>query len=334
MLRNEEIKERKIFRISIGIVLLAVTILYFFGKLLVDIPHLPDSGPEWYYWKLPQRDSMAQLTAWSFYGVHQIAVLYFIYKINKLPKEEKNKFGKYNYYLLGTNLLFTILHFIQTYIWYDGLAQDVSVWSSQYSVIFMLVLILIMENRRRGLFFGKKAKLPKQGTSAIAKYHGYYIAWAVVYTFWYHPMEGVPQHIVGFLYMFLLLVQMSFANTKIHSNRVWIFVLEIAVLFHGTIVAITSGQELWSMFFFGFGLIMVLTQIYGLGLKKPTIIGITLAYVVLAIVVYSIKGIANIHQITWIPIIEYGLVFIVPWILEIVIRTSKLILRKQEINNN
>lgn len=44
------------------------------------------------------------------------------------------------------------LHLVQTWLWYDGLAQDVPIWSSQGSVIVMLVLILFLEMPRRGLW--------------------------------------------------------------------------------------------------------------------------------------------------------------------------------------
>ena len=54
-----------------------------------------------------------------------------------------------------------LLHFAQTHIWYGALAEDVSIWSSQVSVIIMLVLILLMENQRRGLFFGRKAPISR-----------------------------------------------------------------------------------------------------------------------------------------------------------------------------
>jgi hypothetical protein len=69
-----------------------------------------------------------------------------------------------NIVALLMNAFFIALHFLQTHIWYDGLAQDVSVWSSQVSVIIMLVWILLMENSRRGLFFGKKAPISKEST--------------------------------------------------------------------------------------------------------------------------------------------------------------------------
>ena len=111
-----------------------------------------------------------------------------------------------NLIALGANVFFILLHFVQTQIWYDGLAQDVSIFSSQGSVILMLVAILLMENKRRGLFWGKKVPLGKRVLSFVRKYHGYLFAWATVYTFWYHPMENTVGHLIGFFYMFLLLI--------------------------------------------------------------------------------------------------------------------------------
>ena len=77
-----------------------------------------------------------------------------------------------------------------------------------------------MENRRRGLFLGKKVPISQQMMSFARKYHGYYFAWATIYTFWYHPME-IPPGTWWFLYMFLLLLQGSLFLTRIHINRYW-----------------------------------------------------------------------------------------------------------------
>ncbi|MGV2435012.1 MAG UNVERIFIED_CONTAM: hypothetical protein LVT10_09145 [Anaerolineae bacterium] len=94
-----------------------------------------------------------------------------------------------NQIALAATAFFVFLHLVQTHIWYDGLAQDVSIFSSQWSVIIMLIWIIIMENQRRGVFFGQKLPFPKRVMRFARKYHGYYFAWAVIYTFWYHPME-------------------------------------------------------------------------------------------------------------------------------------------------
>ena len=259
------------------------------------------------------------------YGLHQVLVWAFIYK---LQHSEQKKRWNINLALLTINGLFIILHIIQTHIWYDGLAQDVPVMSSQGSVIVMLVLILIMENNRRGLFFGKKVPGFKNITAFIRKYHGYYIAWAVIYTFWYHPTISTSGHLFGFFYMFLLFIQMSFAYTKIHNNKYFNFILEILVLAHGTAVAVYQGNNMWPMFAFGFGAMAVVTQLYGIGLKKGVRIALQVLYLIGVIIVFGgftgHRVISEVHQITWIPIIEYGLVFLFLFIGEGIIKLTKL----------
>jgi hypothetical protein len=174
-----------------------------------------------------------------------------------------------------------------------------------------LVLLLMMENPRRGLFFGYKAPLAKRAVDFVRKYHGYYFAWATIYTFWYHPTEATSGHLIGFFYMFLLLLQGSLFYTRSHLNRYWTFTLEVLVLIHGVLVAVMNANNLWPMFGFGFAGLLVATQIHGLGLPR-WVRGLMLAlYVAAALWIYSQRGLANIHQITWIPLTEYAVVFIV-----------------------
>jgi hypothetical protein len=131
-----------------------------------------------------------------------------------------------------------------------------------------------------------------------------------VYTFWFHPMEPTSGHLVGFFYMFLLMLQGSLFYTRVHLNRVWTTVLEVLVLFHGALVAVMNANNLWPMFAFGFAGIFVITQMHGLKLPlwvRGIILG---AYIGLAIWVYGQRDIAQIHQVTWIPFIEYLSVFV------------------------
>ena len=58
---------------------------------------------------------------------------------------------------LTTNAVFIVLQVAQTHLWYGGLAQDVSIFGTQGSVVVLLVWVLLRENSRRGLFFGKRA---------------------------------------------------------------------------------------------------------------------------------------------------------------------------------
>lgn len=308
---------------------------------LPQVNFLPDAGASWYYWKLPEQTLGGQVSAWGFYLVHQFAIWYLIYYAQKNKLRYTNKLHSVNIWALGINALFIVLHLVQTAVWYDALAQDTSPQSSQASVILLLVGVLLIENQRRGLFFGKKVGLSrkevaeeetplwrkarigvnnwgrnvmKDGGYVMRKYHGYIFAWGIIYTFWFHPMESSFGHLVGFLYTFLLMLQGSLFFTRIHVNKWWMVVSEVSVLFHGTTVALQLGQEAWAMFMFGFAGIFVITQMYGLGLSKWVRWGFIASYIVSVIIVYSDRW-ADINEIIRIPIIEYALVFILALIL-------------------
>jgi hypothetical protein len=285
-------------------------LIWWGGQFLAVVPHLPDQGAAWYYWKLPSPTLWSRLSAWGLYLAHQISLWGLIYYAQTHGRKYTTGLHAVNVAALGVNALFILLHFIQTQIWYDGLAQDVSIFSSQGSVIVMLVWILLMENSRRGLFFGKKVPIGQSIIQAARKYHGYVFAWAAVYTFWYHPMENTWGHLVGFLYMFLLLLQGSLFFTRIHINRWWTVTQEVMVLFHGTIVALLQGNNLWPMFAFGFGGIFVVTQMHGLGLSLRVRGAILAVYAALAVWVYSGRGLAKLNEIIRIPVIEYLAVFV------------------------
>ncbi|MFZ1772316.1 MAG: hypothetical protein WAU00_24100 [Caldilinea sp.] len=283
-------------------------LIWMLGPRLAAFPHLPDQGATWYYWKLPAPETWARVTAWGFYLMHNAA----IWAILVLAQRHRTQYGtslsKYNIAALAVNALFVLLHLVQTHVWYDGLAQDVHIFTSQWSVILMLVLIVMMENPRRGMFFGRKAPLPQRTVQFLRKYHGYIFSWAVIYTFWYHPMETTSGHLIGFLYTFLLLLQGSLFFTRVHLNKWWGFALETMVLVHGTLVAIIASNGLWQMFFFGFAGIVVATTMHGLGLPRWVRLSILGAYIAFALFVYNQIGLAKIHQITWIPLTYYAVV--------------------------
>lgn len=139
-------------------------------------------------------------------------------------------------------------------------------------------------------------------------------AWAAIYTFWYHPMVNTPGHLIGFAYMFLLMLQGSMFYTRIHVNRYWTFVQEFAVLVHGTLVAVQQGAGLWPMFLFGFGGVFVITQMHGLGLSWRSRLAILGVYVAGVVAVYSGRGLAQVNEIVRIPLIDYLAVFVLAWL--------------------
>ena len=264
-----------------------------------------------YPWQTRNPTTMAYVTAWVGYALHNISAWVIIFLAQKQKSKTTEKFQWFNWAMLATHLLFFGLHWLQTQLWYDGLAIAVPEITSQASVILMLVLILILETPRRGLILGKKIKFHKRFLQIIRDYHGYIITWGLIYTFWYHPMENTFGHLAGFFYMFSLLAQSVFLFNRAHFNKYWTFFLEILVLIHGTVVAIYQANGIWPMFAFGFGAMIILTQIYGLGLKPWPRRIISILFVLGIIVYYTItNNFAGINEVIRIPFIEYGLVFV------------------------
>ncbi|HSF81255.1 MAG TPA: hypothetical protein VLA49_08480 [Anaerolineales bacterium] len=285
-------------------------LIWWAGQRLNSIALLPDQGVAWYYWKLPAPTFWTRATAWGFYLLHQITIWALIYYAQKNVKRYTPGLHKVNILALGANVFFILLHFVQTHVWYDGLAQDVSIFSSQGSVIVMLVWILLMENSRRGMFFGKKAPISKEIMRFARQYHGYVFAWATIYTFWYHPMVNTSGHLIGFFYMFLLLLQGSLFFTRLHINRWWMVTQELTVMVHGALVAVMQGNGMWPMFAFGFAGIFIITQMHGLGLSLRVRLAILAVFTASVLWVYSDVGWARLNEIVRIPVIEYLAAFV------------------------
>ncbi len=290
---------------------LAITaLIWWAGGRLESIRLLPDQGAAWYYWKLPEPTFWTRATIWGFYLLHQATLWGLIYYAQTRVKSYTSGLHRVNAIALAANAFFILLHFVQTHLWYDGLAQDVSIFSSQGSVIVLLVWVLLMENSRRGLFFGKKVPISKEIMRFARQYHGYFFAWAAIYTFWYHPMVNTPGHLIGFFYMFLMLLQGSLFFTRIHLNRWWTLTQELTVMVHGALVAVMQGNGIWPMFAFGFAGIFVITQMYGLGLSLRAKLAVLGLYAGLALWIYSGRGWVQLNEIVRIPVIEYLAMFV------------------------
>ena len=274
----------------------------------------------WYPWQLAEPTFWTRASAWILYGCHQVSIWYLIWRAQTGDSKYSSNLHWFNIAALITNAIFISLHLVQTQIWYDGLAQDVPEFTSQASVVLMLVGILIIENQRRGMFFGSKIPIAQSTTRAIRKYHGYYFAWAILYTFWYHPMDITGGHLMGFLYMFLLMLQGSLFFTRVHVNPRWTLVLEISVVAHGVMVAVLAHQE-WPRFFAGFLGMFVITQMHGIGLSKATRWILGGLYVGAVALIYAqTKGVIYSYEAAMIPLVEFLLVVIVSLIFWLVAR--------------
>jgi len=300
---------------------------------------LPDQGSSWYYWKLPSREFLTMAIVWTLYLANQFLVCGAIYWAQKnLIKEKTNptyNLTKYNLMMIGIMVPFIFLHLIQTHLWFDGLAQDVPIFTSQGSVIIMLAILLVMLNPIRGIFLGRKAGKPftEQVSSFFRHYHMYIISWAFIYTFWFHPMAYDPQLLSGFFYMFLLFTQMSLAYTRVHVDLRWVVTLESFVAIHALFVAIFNHQffgsaDIWPMFFGGFAFMFVFTYMYALDLKKNIRWLITIIYLAFLVWLYLPSPIGFGRdpsflirlEFLWIPIVLYGLSALFALIIFLIVR--------------
>ena len=312
----------RVWSIAIILAALATSCILFLQPSLDQVNLLPDQGAAWYFWKRPDPNFTSQASAWGGYLVHQFFIWGVIIwaKKNREALKDRTKLHFINWVALAGTAAFGVLHFFQTAIWYDGLAQNVSVFSSQASVILLLVVVLMIEAPRRGLFFGTGRKNFIGVKPFLIKYHGYYFSWAVVYTFWFHPMETTWGHLFGFFYTFLLMIQAGFIFTRVHTNRWWTLTLEVLVLFHGVVVALLAGQEFWTMFLFGFLAMFIVTQMHGLGLSRLLRWFFGGLFLIALIIIYSERGWGQAHEILRIPVIDYILVFVLTALILIIKR--------------
>jgi hypothetical protein len=308
---------RRAFAWGIAASIALTALIAALGPRLASVAHLPDKGAAWYYWQSDPatRTFWTRATPWIGYGLHQLAI-WLVVVLMMREKPHAGRISKLNAAALAINGLFILLHILQTHLWYDGTAQAVPVWSSQLSVIVMLVIILYQATPMRGLFLGKKLKWNRDALAWSYKWHGLYISWALVYTFWFHPAEGQYGLLIGFFYMFLLLLQLSLANTEVHLSLPWIAILELMVGLHGPLIAVqkmlsgnegeAAGAGIWIMFAAGFLFMFAFTGQYSFKLPKWARAAIIAAYAALVGILYAWRGLGKLYEIAFIPAALYG----------------------------
>lgn len=292
--------------VCLSILLLGTWLLQF---QLAQAP--ADGSPFFYEWQLANPTFWSRASAWLGFGLHTLLIWFATWWAQeRTNRRYQNTLRTVNIVALGINAVFILLHYAQTAIFYDGIAQDLPSWTAQGTVIMMLYVIMMMENRRRGMFFGKKLSFRQEFYHWLKHYHGYAFSFAVIYTFWFHPMVPTWGHLLGFLQVMLVMLQGSLVFTKMHLNRKWIFLNEILVLPHAALVAINQGGGLVFMFLFGFGTIFIVTQMHGLGLKNWVKNLFYAGFAISLFLTYAfVREPFQINEIIRIPMIDYLLIF-------------------------
>lgn len=261
--------------------------------------------PFQYPWRLTEPDVGGQVSAWLGYVAHNFFVWFVIAKARASGQRFEASFTRFNYLMLWGNGAFIALHLLQTHVFYDGLARDVPEITALGSVALMLIVILYFEAPRRGLAFGA-LRIDRRFTEIARAYHGYLFSWAIIYTFWYHPMESTQGHLIGFFYMFLLMWQSVLILNRAHINRTWTLVLEVMVIPHAILVAVTQPANAWRMFGFGFLVIFIVTQMHGVGWSRFVRVGLGGTFAIALVLAYGVFGeMANWHEVLRIPMVDY-----------------------------
>ncbi|MFO1425786.1 MAG: hypothetical protein U1F11_02200 [Steroidobacteraceae bacterium] len=248
-------------------------------------------APRIYPWQLAAPGFWSHATAWGGYVLHQATTWWLIHRAQAARTPWSDSLRPLNAIALSSTAAFVALHFVQTQLFYDGLAQDVPEWTAMWSVIVLLLVVILMENRRRGIAFGRPwGGFVAEAGGIARRYHGYYFSWATIYTFWYHPMVFTPGHALGFFYMFLLLAQGGLMFTSAHRNRWWTLTLELLVLAHGVTVALMNTDGMWHMFGFGLAGVFFVTQAFGLGWRRGASWALLGAYAAVLLAFYSQWG--------------------------------------------
>ncbi|XP_050388334.1 uncharacterized protein LOC126807635 [Patella vulgata] len=328
----------------------------------------PEATARWYYWKLPPNEVTVytRLFVWICYVLHQVLIwiITFLAQYRQVLHGSNDKYtttiDKFNYIALALNVGFHLLHLLQTQITYDGTAQDTSIATSQASVIMLVIFILLMELKERGILFGwpvvyntdacsRKLKPDYGPTNLIRRYHGYAFSWAAIYTFWYHPMENTWGHVMGFALTWMIMLQGSLMYTVFHQNKYWRLFVEAFVVIHGTVVAVQTGgpamlgTSIWPMFTFGFSMVLVLTQIFLLSFWRRIhfVFRFLPFFIYIGVVVYMYSWIPDKNGQTWvrmqeiirIPLVYYLFLFYV-WFLLFVFLKIESKMSNDEVGNN
>ncbi|KAI3631178.1 hypothetical protein MIR68_010668 [Amoeboaphelidium protococcarum] len=214
---------------------------------------------------------------WACFITHLSGQWYLIYQARaaKLRGEidwsDGPEWNPYAREMLRWNVFFTIVHFFQTHMYYDGLSAVFPSISALFSGVTSLAVVYIFRCRTRGFILNWTPQSFKQEIDEfglfLKEYHGYISIFGITVNFWHHPMEVTLSHATGFFHTFLLYYQSSLLYQRGHSQKYWTFFLEIMIWVHGATVAYCQNLFdgiLFKMFFSSFLLLVCLGPMWSL----------------------------------------------------------------------
>jgi len=224
------------------------------------------------------------------------------------PAEMDYRPNIYAQRMFSLNIGMILFKFTQSFFTYDGLANDVPEWTAQYSVMWWIFLALIIQMPKRGLLFGyirsfdNPCGFGKDFVNFVRKQHGYAFSFGVTYNYWFHPIEGSPGFVLGYLYQFLMMLQSNFLLHPFHRNKFWTLILQVGIVPHAFFIAwyfANGSAGSVFQFPFGFAMLFITTFMHGFELSFWQKAGFTVAFFVVAVSTYLAVGrdLSNIGEI-------------------------------------
>ena len=351
--------------LRIGVVfsltLLAVTKLLG-GRLRRNFPRLPVwRGVLWYRWKsLPSQDALEfspftginfpyslkvrAKSAWIGFALHLAFVFTMIiwaeirYSNNQghncpIPTSPNwcdwiTTLELPHYiFLVGTGV-FMLLHLLQTHLKYDGIAQDTAELCPIIGTVLSLVVLALMQQTERGLVFGYglEGETFTALTNIARRFHPFVLGWDIVFTFWYHPMEGGWHHLPGFFPLFCILIQGCLLFTAAHLNPIWRVGLELMGFPHAIYIEYTHPDRCrWKMFLTGVLVTPLVVHFHIFKISVATTIVLFVGYFSLVVFLYRNMPWKRWREPLHFPIAIFSLIFLVYGILYIPYKLTNML---------
>ena len=221
-----------------------------------------------------------------------------------------------------------LLHLLQTHLKYDGIAQDAAELCPIIATVLSLVVLAMMQQTERGLVFGYRL----EGETFIAltniarRFHPYIVGWDVVFTFWYHPMEGGWHHSPGFFSLFCILIQGCLLFTTAHLNPVWRVALELMGFPHAIYVEYSHSERCrWKMFLTGVLITPLVVHFHIFKLSVATTTALLIGYFSLVLFLYRNMPWNRWSEPLHFPVAIFSLIFLVYGILYIPYKITNLL---------